>query len=75
MSKKDNCSYTTMLNSIKMLDKQICEMQNTLKNVKDMMRRNFEERIIDNDNEVADADQIRAASIEAMLDETTGDEK
>jgi len=75
MSKKDNCSYTTMLNSIKMLDEQICEMQNTLKNVKDMMRRNFEERMIDKGNEASDADQIRAASIEAMLDEKTGDEK
>ena len=75
MSKKDNCSYTTMLNSIKMLDEQICEMQNTLKNVKDMMRRNFEERMIDKEKEVSDADQIRAASMEAMLDEKTGDEK
>ena len=47
MNNEDKCHYTNMLNRLKMLDEQICQMQTTLKSVKDIMRRNFEERNID----------------------------
>ena len=75
MGKKDTCSYTTMLNRIKILDEQICEMQNTLKSVKDIMRKNFEERLIDADTNEADADQIRATSLETMREDSQGEDK
>mgnify|MGYP001064218209 CR=1 FL=1 len=75
MSKEDKCHYTNMLNRLKMLDEQICQMQTTLKTVKDIMRKNFEERNIDNSAGEKTPDSLREEAIEAMSDESKGEMK
>jgi hypothetical protein len=75
MSKEDKCHYTNMLNRLKMLDEQICQMQTTLKTVKDIMRKNFEERNIDTSGGEKTPDSLREEAIEAMSDETKGEMK
>ena len=44
MKDEEKCHYTNMLNRLKMLDEQICQMQTTLKTVKDIMRKNGKNR-------------------------------
>ncbi len=75
MSKEDKCHYTNMLNRLKMLDEQIYQMQTTLKTVKDIMRKNFEERNIDNSGGEKTPDSLREEAIEAMSDESKGEMK
>lgn len=62
-----------MLNRLKMLDEQICQMQTTLKSVKDIMRRNFEERNIDMSDGEKDPDTLREESIGVMKEDNNGD--
>ena len=62
-----------MLNRLKMLDEQICQMQTTLKSVKDIMRRNFEERNIDMSDGEKDPDTLREESIGVMKEANNGD--
>jgi len=73
MSNEDKCHYTNMLNRLKMLDEQICQMQTTLKSVKDIMRRNFEERNIDMSDGEKDPDTLREESIGVMKEDNNGD--
>lgn len=73
MNNEDKCHYTNMLNRLKMLDEQICQMQTTLKSVKDIMRRNFEERNIDMSDGEKDPDTLREESIGAMKEDNNGD--
>mgnify|MGYP003112330599 CR=1 FL=1 len=73
MSKNEKCHYTNMLNRLKILDEQICQMQTTLKSFKDMMRKNFEENLIESSDGEKDADQIREMSLDAMMNDKTGD--
>lgn len=73
MNNEDKCHYTNMLNRLKMLDEQICQMQTTLKSVKDIMRRNFEERNIDMSDGEKDPDTLREESIGVMKEDNNGD--
>ena len=73
MSKNEKCHYTNMLNRLKILDEQICQMQTALKSFKDMMRKNFEENLIESSDGEKDADQIREMSLDAMMNDKTGD--
>jgi len=72
---EDKCHYTNMLNRLKMLDEQICQMQTTLKSVKDIMRKNFEERNIDMSDGEKSADTLREESIGAMKEDNQGENK
>lgn len=73
MKDEEKCHYTNMLNRLKMLDEQICQMQTTLKTVKDIMRKNFEERNIDNSAGEKNPDTLREESIGAMKEDNNGD--
>ena len=73
MNNEDKCHYTNMLNRLKMLDEQICQMQTTLKSVKDIMRRNFEERNIDMSDGEKDPDTLREESIGVMKEDNNVD--
>ena len=50
-------------------------MQTTLKSVKDIMRRNFEERNIDMSDGEKSADTLREESIGAMKEDNQGENK
>jgi len=73
MRDEEKCHYTNMLNRLKMLDEQICQMQTTLKTVKDIMRKNFEERNIDKSAGEKSPDTLREESIGAMKEDNNGD--
>ena len=73
MSKNDKCHYTNMLNRLKILDEQICKMQDTLRSVKDIMRKNFEKKIVEDTDGERDPDQIRELSLDTMLSDETGE--
>ena len=73
MKDEEKCHYTNMLNRLKMLDEQICQMQTTLKTVKDIMRKNFEERNIDNSAGEKSPDTLREESIGAMKEDNNGE--
>jgi len=75
MSKEDKCQYTNMLNRLKILDEQICQMQTTLKSVKEIMRKNFEERTIDSSDGEKTPDALREEAIVAMVEENNGEIK
>ena len=75
MSNEDKCHYTNMLNRLKMLDEQIYQMQSTLKTVKEIMRKNFEERNIDESAGEKTPDMLREDAIGSMIDDNNGDKK
>ena len=75
MSNEDKCHYTHMLNRLKMLDEQIYQMQSTLKTVKEIMRKNFEERNIDESAGEKTPDMLREEAIGSMIDDNNGDKK
>ena len=75
MSDDDKCRYTNILDRLKILDEQICQMQDTLKTVKDVMRKNLEERIAERDVGESTPEQIRATALETMRDSKKGEEK
>lgn len=75
MSNEDKCHYTNMLNRLKMLDEQIYQMQSTLKTVKEIMRKNFEERNIDESAGEKTPDMLREEAIGSMIDDNNGDKK
>lgn len=72
MTEENKCHYTNVLNRLKILDEQISQMQNTIKKVKDLMRKNLEERIAD-EGEGVTPEQIRVTSMEVMREETKGE--
>lgn len=74
MAEENKCHYTNVLNRLKILDEQINQMQNTIKKVKDLMRKNLEERIAD-EGEGATPEQIRVTSMEVMREETKGEKE
>ncbi|MEK9769450.1 MAG: hypothetical protein VW683_11060 [Betaproteobacteria bacterium] len=75
MSEKEDCRYTNMLNRLKVLDEQICKMQDTLKVVRELMRKDFEEKIVKEDKGETSPDQIRMASLEIMNEERAKEDK
>jgi hypothetical protein len=74
MAEENKCHYTNVLNRLKILDEQINQMQDTIKKVKDLMRKNLEERIAD-EGEGATPEQIRVTSMEVMREETKGEKE
>lgn len=64
-----------MLNRLKVLDEQICKMQDTLKVVRELMRKDFEEKIVKEDKGETSPDQIRMASLEIMNEERAKEDK
>jgi hypothetical protein len=64
-----------MLNRLKVLDEQICKMQDTLKVVRELMRKDFEEKIVKEDKGETSPDQIRMASLEIMSEDRAKEEK
>jgi hypothetical protein len=75
MSEKQNCKYANMLDRLKALDEQICKMQDSLKAVRELMRKDFEERVAKEKKGEATPDQIRLASLEIMSEDTTKENK
>jgi hypothetical protein len=75
MSEKEDCRYTNMLNRLKVLDEQICKMQDTLKVVRELMRKDFEEKIVKEDKGETSPDQIRMASLEIMNEDRAKEDK
>jgi CHASE3 domain sensor protein len=75
MSEKEDCRYTNMLNRLKVLDEQICKMQDTLKVVRELMRKDFEEKIVKEDKGETSPDQIRMASLEIMSEDRAKEDK
>ncbi len=64
-----------MLNRLKVLDEQICKMQDTLKVVRELMRKDFEEKIVKEDKGETSPDQIRMASLEIMSEDRAKEDK
>ncbi len=64
-----------MLNRLKVLDEQICKMQDTLKVVRELMRKDFEEKIVKEDKGETSPDQIRMASLEIMNEDRAKEDK
>lgn len=75
MAKKQNCKYTNMLDRLRALDEQICKMQDSLKIVRELMRKDFEERVAKEEKGEATPDQIRLASLELMNEDKTKENK
>ena len=75
MAKKQNCKYTNMLDRLKVLDEQICKMQDSLRIVRELMRKDFEERVAKEEKGEATPDQIRLASLELMNEDKTKENK
>ena len=75
MSEKEDCRYTNMLNRLKVLDEQICKMQDTLKVVRELMRKDFEEKIVKEDKGETSPDQIRMSSLEIMSEDRAKEDK
>ena len=75
MSEEEKCCYTRVLNRLKMLDEQICKMQTTIKKVREIMRKDLEERVANNGEGVSSPEQVRMASMEIMKEDPKGEEK
>ena len=75
MSEEDQCRYTNVLNRLKILDEQINKMQDTIKKVRDIMRKDLEERVARGGDKISSPEQIRVTSMEIMKEEGKGEDK
>lgn len=75
MSEEDKCRYTNVLNRLKILDEQINQMQDTIKKVRDIMRKDLEERIARDGDKISSPERIRVTSMEIMKEEDKGEDK
>ena len=75
MSEEEKCCYTNVLNRLKILDEQICKMQSTIKKVREIMRKDLEERIVNEGEGASSPEQVRMMSMEIMKEDPKGEEK